>query len=408
MRHILLLMLGLFLPLAGTAQCLEKTDQILGKINQRLHSDSTKGFTVFRVNYNSEGIALTEKRELCRVRYCNDIVSISLGNTILLQYGSDSVWYVNHSSGWLVASDINSEKEFRYFGIVLNNNITENLAEYSYFLFFNLDFTELYQPMTYIGNTNLDSIEYAVFQYIPKAGFSLNSATGQYDIPIQDTIRYYFDTQSWYLFRIDRVFSGSNTTVSYLFLDNINESANDDCQRINPEDPVFAEYKLYQSCMGPYQEDYEDRLSEVPDKTLDFPLIRANGDTVYMRSCNGWKLINYWCYGCAPCLRFFEQVNAAQQQNGQLSLEKENIQLFSVNFRSNNTDTFRKYVERFHIEDYGYAANGLPGLAVPFTPYFYLIAPDGKIVYSGEAKPISEFIKAKNEYSKQHRNNKNK
>lgn len=402
MRQILLLMLSLCLPLAGTAQCLEKNDRILGKINQKLHSDSIKGFTAYRVNYNSEGIAQNEKRELCRVRWCNDNVSISLGNTIIFQYNSDSAWFVNHNSGWLVASDINTGNEFRYFSIVLNNNITENLAEYGYFMFYGVDFTEPYQPTTYIGNKTMDSIECAVFQYIPKGAYGLNPATGQYDIPIQDTIRYYFDTQSWYIYRIDHVTSRGNSTRSYLFLDYLNELANDDCLRIDPADPAFAEYRLYHSCMGPYQEDYADGLSEVPDKTLDFPLIRANGDTAYMRSCKGWKLINYWCYGCAPCLHFFDQVNAARQQNDRHSLEKEGIHLFSVNYRSNNTDTFRRFVERFHLEDYGYAANGLPGLAVPFTPYFYLIAPDGTIVYSGEAKPISEFIKAKNEYIKQH------
>lgn len=405
---MLLFILVLCLPLVGTAQCFETHDKIIEKINQKVQSDEITGFTAYRVNYNFEGVEQTKMWEVCRVRQCKDVVSIALGDAIKFQYNSDSAWYVNNANGWCVASSINNEMGFRDFSIVLNNNITEHLADYADFIFYGVDFSDSYKPASYIGNKTVDSVDCAVFQYIPASVFMFNSETGQYDIPVHDTIRYYFDTQSWYIYRIDHVSSRSKIIQTYLFLDYNNESANGDCLRIDPADTAFAEYKLYQSCMGPYREDYDDGLSKVPDKTINYPLVRAGGDTTCLCNYNGWKLINYWCYGCAPCLRFFDQINADRQQNGRLSLEKENIQLFLVNFKSNNTDTFRKYVERFHIEDYGYAAIGLPGLAVPFTPYFYLIAPDGTIVYAGEAKPISEFVKVKKEYINQQRKNKNK
>lgn len=184
---------------------------------------------------------------------------------------------------------------------------------------------------------------------------------------------------------------------------------NDNQYRLRPDE--MGKYDVY--CIN---KDEDNNPSEgfiyVPDESLDVllnaPLLSTNGDTIRMKDARGWILVDFWTYGCKPCVKQFKRMKQEQDSLGYRMLEHEGISVYCVNIISRVTDYFVEFAKTNGISDIAFSGKETAGsLNVYSYPYYVLISPDRKIVYRGsylENTNTSRYnliLDAKNNYYKQ-------
>lgn len=140
------------------------------------------------------------------------------------------------------------------------------------------------------------------------------------------------------------------------------------------------------------------------DETATFPIIGINQDTITISQTEGWILLNFWDFHCAPCIENLNRYGIEEKEAGKRLSENEGITIYAFNHRSDNFEKIKAIGEKTNTLDIMYSAKNMDTvISIPYLGYYYLIAPDKYIVWHSEfVGDYSELLKAKAEYEKQH------
>lgn len=125
-------------------------------------------------------------------------------------------------------------------------------------------------------------------------------------------------------------------------------------------------------------------------------LIDIDGDTISYQSLKGkWLLVDYWSYGCKPCIKEFPKINKKYKE-----IDRDKLEIIGV-FVGKDPNKWKKSLKKFPLaypSYYGGWTQSNPMLAINFqltdddqimtsTPQYVLIDPEGKIVNKNLPKP---------------------
>ena len=152
----------------------------------------------------------------------------------------------------------------------------------------------------------------------------------------------------------------------------------------------------------------EKATKELCYENTSYPIIRINRDTTSLSDFHGWLLLDLWMFGCGGCDNCFKTFKQETDSLGYRILEKENIQILSVNTLSDNWEKIDDYARKYSMEDIVYSSkkfNTKLLLVNHAYPSSYLISPEKGIVWrSNSLGDYSELLEAKAKYDKQHQN----
>lgn len=322
-----------------------------------------------------------------------------------LRIRPDSLWFVDDCAGNCVFGPKKYDKtryiENLYFRITSNHL----WGMYSYIRYLlktsdKFDFTIFDSEY----DTVVDNAFYHCIKNVTLSGHRFNPKTEEYDIPLFDTLWYYIDPSTFLTHRIEKRGNVSDNQKIVITIHNFRLPAVAiDSTRFDFESERYDGYAHYlfpqQIPSSEVEIMYEENY-RLTDSVKNYPLVNINGDTLYLRDTTGWILLDFWSYGCAACIDFFDEVNAQRKKQGSCALDDAGIAFFCINYRTNNTSYFRDFVEKYCVPENSYSANDMLCLSFYATPTYFLYAPNGDLVFNGNAKNIKDIIKAKKRYER--------
>ena len=124
-----------------------------------------------------------------------------------------------------------------------------------------------------------------------------------------------------------------------------------------------------------------DETHEYKQSLFDFPLVSASGDSTTISRTPGWKLLDFWSYGCRYCFIQLKQFQEEKEVSGHRVLEEHNITLMCINPGGAVTDKFRKVADQYAAHDILFSAQGIgEHINIHASPYYVLISPDNTVV----------------------------
>lgn len=256
---------------------------------------------------------------------------------------------------------------------------------------------------TIIGNT-----DYYILNGTFLAGWYFNEETKKYDIPNYEYLRYWCNKGTN---RVEKIVVSKDSTT--MLADRIYEMTYNETspQRHYPPDKynihssLYSDYTIYDVTLGdpaPSVIGHYSYNTEMTDEVLNFPLVSPNYDTLTLGDTIGWKMLEFWSYGCKPCVEFLQTLEKEKDSLGYRVLEQNDISIFCIENKGGVTDRFKSYAKKWKAEDILYAARGMEFLNVRYTPYYYLYSPDNSLIYHGTTKNITDtLLHAKSMYEKQ-------
>lgn len=163
---------------------------------------------------------------------------------------------------------------------------------------------------------------------------------------------------------------------------------------------IFLFLSILQTVSGIAQEERISALlsgvAEGQYLSQDSWLINQSGDTISFKVFDGkWLIVDYWSYGCRPCIKEFPHVNELYK-----NIDHEKLEIIGI-YVGEDTRKWKKSLNKYPIEfpsfHGGWSASN-PLLSINFqlneegnittiTPQYVLIDPDGKIVNKNLPKP---------------------
>ncbi len=128
-------------------------------------------------------------------------------------------------------------------------------------------------------------------------------------------------------------------------------------------------------------------------------IIDINRDTINVSSFRGkWLVIDYWSYGCKPCIEEFPTINRLYE-----SVDHSKLEIINV-FVGKDQNKWEKALKKYDINYPSFHGGWIlhnPALAMNFqltenkeimtqTPQYVLIDPGGKIVNKALPKPSDQ------------------
>lgn len=174
---------------------------------------------------------------------------------------------------------------------------------------------------------------------------------------------------------------------------------------------------FYSSIFNPNQERYKDFTfcddENIPAnmrKTLNtsanvsllnFSIYNLDKDSVCINNLDGWLLLDFWSFGCRPCAQQFKTLRQENDSLGYTILEKNGIQILSINPLSDNIQALKDYAEKFKAEKYVYFSKGINQfIRIDAYPTYYLISPSKEIIYNSHfLGDYSEILKVIEEFN---------
>lgn len=241
---------------------------------------------------------------------------------------------------------------------------------------------------------------------------SRGSFDGDTVIPNDDTLYYFVNKKSHLVDRLD-VYSHNKTWEQYgceyeriIFHDvKVHDAKPPLGDEWNINSPIYTNtprYSIYQhvppsiAIMHPY-----DTYRVIDQQILDYPLQDIHGDTVSIGQMKGWLLIDFFQFGCRPCVEFHKSMQDESQANGLCRLEESGVKVVCIHPYTGISDALKRYVERFGLQTRAYCARDLSPLIKDLNHYpkYYLISPDKTIVLEDE-DDAEKILKAIKEYEK--------
>ena len=258
-----------------------------------------------------------------------------------------------------------------------------------------------------IHDTTVDNTNYHILNGTYLAGMIFNDETQEFDIPNYEYLRYWCNANTNLVEKI--IVSDDSTTMIPHEIYEIKYPANNGNLQTLPEkynihSGIYSKYAVYDVTKGdpaPSVIGHGTDNTEMNDEILKFPLVRPNYDTLRLADTSGWKLLEFWTYGCKPCIAFLQSLSKEKDSLGYRVLEKNGISIFCIENNGGMTDKFKNYASKWKAEDVLYAARGMEFLRIKYTPYYYLYSPDNKLVYHGTTEHITDtLLYAKSTYEK--------
>ena len=327
-------------------------------------------------------------------------------DTTLLHVNADSIWLIEYA----YANISYGPRDYSHTGMnmyyYLRDRYTWQLINYAPF-YFHPGKTDLQFSEEEIKDTVIDNIPFSIITFSQQISWTYNNDTKKYDIPVIDYIWFYCNRNTYW---VDKIIvantpDGSGRREIFEFKD-IKTSGidNTDVSKYGIRDPKYSDYAKYNfttefapSVIGSGSND-----TLLSDEILYFPLVNVHNDTIRLADSKGWILLDFWIYGCAPCISFWNELHREKDSIGYRTLEHDGIQLFCINNEGGVTQKFIDYATRFHTQDIMYAARGFNKLNTRMTPSYYLFAPNHDLVYHGYTKNIIDtLLNAKEKYEQE-------
>lgn len=395
---LLLIFLGLAIPLKAQNTLSVELDSMLSQKIKMLSSWSfdLAGICVDKIGNTNDTLFVSH---IDATTECTDIIATEES----VRLTKDSFWVVNHSNGTFA---IGTRRTDTLPGLSLFvtafNHIVGSLGYSAYWM----SVPSSYRGQLYDGtDTMIDGRNYLCVAETSTRSLAYDRKTGNYDIPIVDTIFYYYDTELSWVTSIS-LRRSILSDIEYRFeIHNIQENAtilNDSL--FDPDRASKDSYKIY--CLPgevPHSLagiDYSDSEKYLSDDVLHSLLYTVYGDTVRIKDISGWKLLNFWTYSCGACLEHFGKLQEEKYEQGYRTLDSNGITVICINHLSGNTKRFGEITDRFDMADISYAGRDFTGINVPYTPYYVLCAPDNRIVFKGQYKDYDSLIKHKRKYER--------
>lgn len=142
------------------------------------------------------------------------------------------------------------------------------------------------------------------------------------------------------------------------------------------------------------------RNTTINDTILDFPLRDLSGNISTIREKKGWVLLDFWCFECPSCINSIREMGHEKDSLGRRLLEFEDIEIVSINYKSDNMELMSKVAKKTNSTDIISSAKGIGKyINIPTLGYFYLLSPNKEIVHQTDhLGDYREIIKAKDEY----------
>ena len=283
------------------------------------------------------------------------------------------------------------------------------LAEYIPLYFTRWGYTpDKYAPESFC-DTILSDTSYRVFLAVDH---SIGVMDGDRFVPNDDSIHFYLNQETKLVDRIDassrNAFRGEDSYqyVRYFFHDlRVLDTVPALGDEWNAASPVYQNTPKYDirhfvpaslANMRP-----ETRYRVTDREILNYPLINIAGDTVTIGQMTGWLLLDFFNYGCKPCVRFHASILEESRADGLCRLEQNGVKVVCILPKTGLSDTFRRYVEKYGLQERAYCAREMgPSVnGLDYYPKYYLISPDKKIVIE-DVNDLPVILNAINEYEK--------
>lgn len=327
-----------------------------------------------------------------------------------LKVGKDSLWLVDNEN----ANISYGPREYdpsHYLNGNMYNYIRDRyqcgLIKYAPFHLHPSDIS-LYATTDSIYETVVAGTPYHVMTQHLLTGMQYNEETKEFDIPLTDYISLYCNDRTHWVDKV-KVHTNNDTSAytEYTFQDiQPFKQRQVRAELFDIHAPQYNKYAKYDfvQAAAPSIIGIGSRDTTVTDELLDYPLEGYNGDTAYLRQEKGWVMLEFWQYGCKPCVKFLMQLEQEKESLGFRQLDKEGVKLFCIYPKGGITPAFKQHADRYKAQDILYAARGISSLlSVRYYPIYYLFSPSRELVFRGgpeteEDDIVEMLLKAKREY----------
>jgi len=167
----------------------------------------------------------------------------------------------------------------------------------------------------------------------------------------------------------------------------------------------FRDFTVYDEYMWS-DSNYVKPSNTVTDELLNFPLVNLKNDTVFLKDVDGYVLLNLWAFCCPSCIDNLYRYKKQMDSLNCRILEKEDIKILAINYRSNNMDRISEIAQKTSTCDIMYSAKGMDRyISTPYIGYYYLLSSEKEFIYkSYSLGDYSELLEAKVNYERQHQN----
>lgn len=137
----------------------------------------------------------------------------------------------------------------------------------------------------------------------------------------------------------------------------------------------------------------------INNDVLNYPLVDLYNDTITLRQCAGWLLLNFWTITCGPCIKHLQEMQIEKDSLSMRILEKEDIKILAIEHMSDNMKLIGKVATQTESVDIIYSAKGIRmHISIPYLGYYYLVSPSKDIVFESSICDYDKIIHAKKEY----------
>ncbi len=311
------------------------------------------------------------------------------------KFTTDSVYFVNDEDGELMQG---AEGE-RFYDCFYSQKIEQSLE----FLEFLTDAHVKY-AFNSMRDSVIDGAKFKILSRFCENGFVYNEKTGEYDIPENYNIDYFYNEDSKCLEKIEAIPTEESVmSWNITILLNITYPA-----ETKWTDAIFdfsnPKYKLYSRHNDrfiPYSWSFSSEdIPQTLDSVLYYPMVSMSGDTTCIAQQQGWLLIDFWRFGCRGCYEGMAKLKKEQDSLGYRILNEQGIKILMINAISDNMHRLDSMACRYDLKDCIYSAKGMGELIdIHVMPQYYLVSPQKQIVAAtNNLGDYSDLIQRKKSY----------
>lgn len=363
------------------------------------------------ISYDTKGTTEINGQVTMTAKYSITIHADGSNSFYYFTYNNDTICYKISDCNVLIVNNQNHEltnftkndDNIMYYSA---KGQYEYLVEYFLYYFVGLPqkmWNEYIPKVTEIVDTVIDGKQSHEYVTEHRNRLLYNHETNEFDIPLQYRSQIWINSETQ---QIDSVIVQNITENDFTqkysyYVSNI--SFDDRSQYLdsifNFENPKYKSYSRHTESFIPYSM-RGTRADTIYSKLFDFPIVNLAGDTTNLNKEEGFILLNFWGFGCPPCMKNLQRYKKQTDSLGYRILEKEGIKIMAINYWSNNMELIAETAEKYDIQDIVYSAKGMGEfIKIPYIGYFYLLSPSKeKIFETGDLGDYSELLKAKANY----------
>lgn len=404
MKKVIIILFSLYLSLCGQSQeaanywesfaslRLKNTDSICFTLTYSRHEHDTVP------NIKNTAIIGADRKNLYIISHETRLLHISTDSMCIIEHDYENITYGPRY--------YNVRNQQNLYGFIKRNQ-TFNL--YSYAPYYSQPGKIDIGKIEDITDTLIGETPYHIVKSVYQEGWNYNKKTKKYDIPLIHYMWTYCNDETHW---VDKVQASPTDNLDGIY--EILEFKNIDTSRMTHEwksqfdrfNTKYKKYAVYDYTVMPAPSvAYSGADTTLTDSLLNAPLVNAMGDTIRLADVNGWFVLEFWTYGCRPCVEFMADLKKEKDSLGYTQLEHNGVRIFCINNEGPATPKFIDYAKRLMATEYMYASREMGAMEIRVTPTYYLFSPNRDPVYIGYSKNITEtLLSAKRKYEESHHN----